>query len=511
VFDVQTRTVTIALCFWTLSLPASDFETIGLATLRTLVPSLTGAGVVVAQPEAGAPAWQVNPAAISQPPELFTWHSSGGSETNYPNSLGNESWHANEVAKAFFGLTNGAAPGIAHADTYDANYFFNSLVKNGAVIPAKVVNQSFIFTTEMPDMDADYDNYVAQHGTIFLNGAGNGGAVSSPGSAYNVIAVGAYGGSSSTGPTLNSRAKPDITAPASLTSFSTPLVAGTATLLLQAASRGDGGPGTSTAASNVRTIKALLLNGATKPADWTNVPGKPLDLRYGAGVLHAWNSYRQLRGGRHTPVVTQTISLGGAHPPASNTNNLPTRRGWDFSSISHAITQDAVNHYFFDLSRAPGRTFTTTLTWIRQENQVGINNLDLFLYDATTGNPVASSESIVDNVEHLRVPALPAGRYNLQVLKRGGLGMISASETYALAFEFGPSGAPALANQQVLGGQLLATVVGEPNQNYAVQFSSAIGSWNTAATNKTGASGTFQFTNAVPSATNRFYRVVELP
>ena len=510
-FLVKTRTATLALCFWTLSLTASDFETVGLATLRDLVPSLTGAGVVVALPEAGAPTWQVNPAAISQPMELFTWRASGGSETNYPNSLGSESGHANEVARAFFGLTTGAAPGVAHVDNYDANYFFNSLVNNGTVIPAKVVNQSFVLTAEMPDVDADYDNYVAQHGTIFLNGAGNGGSVSSPGSAYNVIAVGAYGGSSSMGPTLNGRAKPDITAPAPLTSFSTPLVAGTATLLLQGGLRGDAGPGTATAAANVLTIKALLLNGATKPAGWTNLPGKPLDLRYGAGVLHAWNSYRQLRGGRQAPIVTQTISVGGAHPPASNTNNLPTRRGWDFRSISHSINQDAVNHYFFDLSGAPGRTLTTTLTWNRQQNQVGINNLDLFLYDANTGTLVASSQSIVDNVEHLRAQTLPAGRYNLQVLKRGGLGMISGSETYALAFEFGPPGAPALANQRVLGGQLVATVAGEPNQNYAVQFSSPIGSWTTAATNKTGANGTFQFTNAVSSATNRFYRVVELP
>src|SRR5688572_29480685 len=137
VFGVQTRTVTIALCFWTLSLTASDFETIGLVTLRNLVPSLTGTGVVVALPEAGAPAWQVNPAAISQPAALFTWHASGGSETNYPNSLGSESWHGNEVAKAFFGLTNGAVPGVAHVDNYDANYFFNSLVNQGAAIPAK--------------------------------------------------------------------------------------------------------------------------------------------------------------------------------------------------------------------------------------------------------------------------------------------------------------------------------------------------------------------------------------
>jgi hypothetical protein len=170
-----------------------------------------------------------------------------------------------------------------------------------------------------------------------------------------------------------------------------------------------------------------------------------------------------------------------------------------------------VNHYFFDLSGAPGRTLTATLTWNRQQNQIGINNLDLFLYDANSGSLVASSESIVDNVEHLRVPALPAGRYNLQVLKRGGLGMISGNESYALAFEFGPPSAPSLANQRVLGGQLVATVVGEPNQNYAVQSSSAVGSWETAATNKTGAGGTFHFTNAVSSASNRIYRVLELP
>ena len=70
-------------------------------------------------------------------------------------------------------------PGVAHVDNYDANYFFNSLVSQGMGVSAKVVNQSFIFATEMPDMDMDYDDYVAQHGTIVLNGAGNGGTVSS--------------------------------------------------------------------------------------------------------------------------------------------------------------------------------------------------------------------------------------------------------------------------------------------------------------------------------------------
>jgi hypothetical protein len=498
------------MCLWTLALTASDFETIGLITLRNLVPSLTGTGVVVAMPEAGAPTWQVNPAAVAHPETLFTWHASAGSASNYPNTLGSESWHGNEVARRFFGLTNGVAPGVAHVDNYEANYFFNSLVSQGTAVPAKVVNQSFIFPAEMPDMDMDYDDYVAQHGTIVLNGAGNGGPLGSPATAYNVIAVGAFGGSSSAGPTLDGRCKPDITAPASLTSFSTPLVSGAATLLVQAGLRGDGGGGTASAATDPRTIKALLLNGATKPVDWTNLPGKPLDTRYGAGVLHVWNAYRQLRGGLHGPPVTQTLTTGGTHPPPSNTNNLPARRGWDFRTVSHSLNRDLVNHYFFDLGAAVGRTLTATLAWNRQQNQIGINNLDLFLYDANTGTMVASSESVVDNVEHLWVQDLPASRYDLQVLKRGGVGMTSDNETYALAFEFGPPGAPSLGNEQVVGGQFVATVSGEPNQNYAVQFSQDLASWTVALTNKTGANGAFQFTNSM-AASNRFYRVVELP
>lgn len=507
----MTRALALTCCFWTLSLAASDFETIGLDALRNLVPSLTGVGVPVAQPEAGAPSWQVNPAVVNQPQSLFTWRSSAGSATVFPNSLGSESPHADEVGKLFYGLTNGVAPGVSHVDSYDANYFFNSLIAGNVAIPARIVNQSFIFPSEMPDIDQDYDDYIAQRGTIIVNGAGNGGTpVGSPASAYNVIAVGAYGGSSSIGPTVGGRCKPDITAPATLTSFSTPLVSGAAALLVQAGSREDAGAGTAVVATDARTIKALLLNGATKPPDWTNLVTQPLDLRYGAGVLQAWNSYRQLRGGQHAPAVTQTIAAGSAHPPASNTNNLPTRRGWDFRTVSHQANRDSVSHYFFNLSNAPGRTLTATLVWHRASGQVAINNLDLFLYDASTSNLLASSESLVNNVEHLRALDLPAGRYNLQVLKRGGLGSASNTETYALAFEFGPPAPPRLAGQQVVAGQFQANVVGEPNQNYSVQASSNLVSWTAINTNKTSAAGAFSFSD-MGSVPARFYRVVERP
>lgn len=505
----MTRTLIVLSCIWTLCATASEFEAIGLDQLRLMVPSLTGSGVVVAQPEVNAPGWQVNPAVVNQPQSLFTWTASAGSTNVFPNSIGAESGHANGVATPFYGLTNGVAPGVAHVHSYEANYFFNSLIVPQVAIPARIVNQSFIFGMEISGIDQDYDDYAARYNTILVSGAGNGGAVSSPATAYNGIAVGAYGGSSSIGPTVGGRSKPDITAPSSLTSFSTPQVAGAAALLVQAAARNDGGPGTASSATNAITIKALLLNGASKPPGWTNGNTTPLDARYGAGIVHVGNAYRQLRGGKHSPVVTETVLVGAAHPPAVTSSNLPTRRGWDSQSLSSTVTHHGVAHYFVDLTPVAGRTLTATLVWNRRLNQVNINNLDLFLYDTASGALVARSESAVDNVEHICVTNLPAARYNLQVLKHGGAGRVTASETYALAFEFGPVAAPALVQQQIVGGNFQTTITGEPTQLYAVDASADFSAWTPMLTNKTSSLGTFQFSQAAGSP-SRLFRLREV-
>jgi hypothetical protein len=65
-------------------------------------------------------------------------------------------------------------------------------------------------------------------------------------------------------------------------------------------------------------------------------------------------------------------------------------------------------------------------------------------------------------------------------------------------------------DEQLVAGQIVGMVSGEPNQTYAVQFSSDLLSWSALATNKTGANGTFQFSDS-GSADQRFYRIVELP
>lgn len=429
---------------------ASDLDTLGVTLLRQVDATLTGQGSTVAQPEASGggspPAFEVNPAAAGQPVGLFTYTSSNGTATTFPNSVGTESGHADSVGYNFYGLGSGMAPGVARVDNYDADYFYNSII--AALLPPAIgdplVNQSFIFTgltsSQEATVDQNYDNYAANNNILFFSGAGNGGSVYPPATCYNGMGVGVYGASSSVGPTSDGRSKPDITAPGGATSFSTPYVAGAGAVLLQAAVRGDGGPDVA-GAEDMRTLKALLLNGAVKPGDWTNGVTTPLDARYGAGILNVFESWKLLSGGRHSYIESTSNTSGSPHPPGSNTNNEPVPAGWDFNSITNQRSlftyKEQVNHYYFNLNTNAGSTFmlTATLVWNRQAHQTAVNNLNLFLYNVTTTNLVISSTSAVDNVQHIFLPALPKGRYDLQVQKNPA-SQVSASETYALVFEF---------------------------------------------------------------------------
>ena len=423
-------------------------DTMGFSDLRTFDPTLNGGGVRVAQAEGNSggvpPDFEVNPAfvPISQPSSLFTYYSTNGTSTTFNDSVGQESGHADTVGTYFYGTAVGAATGVSHVDNYDADYFYDKLVSPGTNVLASVVNQSFIVTNtngvgiQDPSVDQIYDNYIARFNKIIVSGAGNSGQPSSPATSYNGIAVGAYGGASATGPTTDFRSKPDITAVGGETSYSTPYVSGAAAILLQAGARGDGGTGTAaTNSQDFRVVKALLLNGAVKPAGWSHTATAPLDPQYGSGVLNVFNSYQQLAGGMHTFITSSnTATLGGPHaPPTGVSGNEPSNIGWDFATLTSGTLTDAVNHYFFNVSTQS--TLTATLDWERQDGQSTINDLDLFVYDATSGSLVDQSISVVDNVEHLYDVNLPAGRYDVEVLKHGA-STISDAETYALAYNF---------------------------------------------------------------------------
>jgi hypothetical protein len=451
------RVLLVFLAAWRMSadIHASAQDIIGDILLQTVTTNVNGTGIRVAQPEADynlGTNWQVNPAAVGQPTSLFTYFETNGTSSNFPNSLSSESGHADSVGENFYGIPGGVATNVAHVDNYDAQFFYDSVIDTESPqnINDPVVNQSWIFsgvtTNIQASIDSLYDDYAAKYETLFISGAGNdpSESVSSPATCFNGIGVGAYIAPinySSVGPTYDGRAKPDITAPTNLTSFSTPYVAGAAAVLMQAGLRGDGGSATNSAA-DIRTVKALLLNGAIKPPDWTNDAPSPLDYRYGAGVLNVFNSYEQLTGGKNGYIVSNSVPSGGPHPPTGDTGTVGALSGWDFNTISssahHSSTNDGVNHYYFNVTNGVNNaafTATATLVWNRQQSQTDINNLDLFLYDTISSNLIAASTSLVDNVQHIWLPQLPQGRYDLQVLKNAG-NSVSGTETYALAFEF---------------------------------------------------------------------------
>lgn len=448
----KTALVFIFILFFSVVVQASSLDTIGVTLLRAVTTNLNGAGISVGQAEAGnesATNWQVNPGAVGQPSSLFTYFYGPSpyvlvsSANTYPNSLGGPSGHANNVAGNYFGRSGGVATNVAQVNNYEADTFIYHYISLGNTISERVVNQSFTYGTNDASADQSYDNYAAANNVLFVSGAGfNGQPVYSPATCYNGIGAGVSDNSSTPyGPTPDGRSKPDIVAPGSpdtVTSYTTPLVSGAAALLMQAGLRGDGGSDTS-AAVDIRTLKALLLNGAIKPAGWTNSPAIPLHPLYGAGVLNVFNSYKQLAGGKRSYIVSTSVATGNPHPPIGATGTVSVLSGWDFNTLSSSVPNDKMNHYYFNVTNGASNapfTATATLVWNRQQNQSGINNLDLFLYDTANSNLVACSTSLVDNVEHIFIPCLPQGRYDLQVWKAGGLNTVSFSETYALAWAF---------------------------------------------------------------------------
>jgi len=358
-----------------------------------------------------------------------------------------------------------AAPNLSRIVNSNANWFINSVLlpNNGLQFQPKIINQSFTVDPIDPTgpfsaaaYNQFFDSYVALHGVIMVQAAGDSGPIVDPGMAYNVITVGAYPSATSASSTAGQLAKPDLVTPLRtgdlFTSFAAPTVSGIAALLVQGA--GGTGPGV-----DPRTVKALLINGAVKPAGWTHSATVPLDRQLGAGVVNAYNSYHNLTAGQHTANAnTLTTNLGAAHLPVS----LPLTvglAGWNLATITTDTTHDVVDHYLIDLSAAAGNTtLTATLTWLRANNAAltseylasnentttfttplnTINNLDLFLYNADTQSLVDLSNSSIDNVEHLYTLNLAPGKYDLEVLKHGGntgtADVFSQDETYAVAW-----------------------------------------------------------------------------
>ncbi|MCX5662892.1 MAG: S8 family serine peptidase [Planctomycetota bacterium] len=415
----------------------SNADLIGLTRLAAeLGPRLpTGRGIVFGHVEGGGADYLPNTA--HRVFEGVTFHTASGSaKTNA---------HADATARILYGRS-GLAPGVEQVYCYAAGHWLGpGLFRARAPLPphdpiAHVYTNSWI-------TDAGKDNtlilrradYVVDHcGTFLIAGVNNQKTSGLPpllGSAYNAIAVGHYDGQSSGGFTtadgeVAGRCKPDIVAPGGLTSFATPVVASVVARLLEAA----GGPGISGGSATVpatrpvatqpgsavipgidavarrpEVIKAILLAGASKPAAWHALPGKPLDEHLGAGRVRLDASYHILAAGRVFPVAADAPA--GVKP-----------RGWSYASLAPGGHHD----YALDPGPIAGEV-SIILTWHRRIMGRMVNDLltdrpywldaprladlDLELLAVPAqGEPtvVARSESRIDNVEHVYLPSLAA-------------------------------------------------------------------------------------------------------
>jgi len=233
---------------------------IGLTSLQTRLGASapTGAGIGVKQIEAGATAWVPD----DSDPDFL------GDTISDITGGGGISGHATVVGRNFYGEL-GVSPGVDDIHSQSANAWLNSggLLALQSVAPVAetrrvqnnswIANFSDIFDNGMPpnllftaeevatDVIRRNDFMINRDGILSIVGVNNGSGSSFPhalANSYNAIAVGLTSGNSTQGPTnidLPGRSKPDIVAPKAATSYATPLVAGSAALLLETAGTSD--------------------------------------------------------------------------------------------------------------------------------------------------------------------------------------------------------------------------------------------------------------------------------
>jgi hypothetical protein len=176
-------------------------------------------------------------------------------------------------------------------------------------------------------------------------------------------------------------------------------------------------------------IKAVLLGGATKPPHFSPRDGGSLDERLGVGVVNLDRSLKIFEDAPTAPGKVRSSS------------------GWALLSMGQNQTVSYELEPRGDLG-----PFTVTAVWNRridgrvallrskENNQQHALWLDgprladfdlqlISLNEDGSEEVVAASESRVDNVEHVYMNTLPAGRYRLDLTRRAEV----QDETYEVA------------------------------------------------------------------------------
>lgn len=447
-------------------------ERIGLSALQSRLGSgaPTGAGVEVMQVEAlmplgageGPNAYLPNSTQPQMLGKIFIDQSAGGIA-----GPGTFSSHATGVGNFFYGTQAGVgvAPGITTINAYrveqnyDAGDWLGPAYLNfGAGLPVstpsqRVQNHSWIdagtFGAVEQETTRRYDFALRQNNIIGVVGVGNNNVPTFPtlmGNSYNSIAVGIFrqnpdapGQPSSVGPTIGDvpgRMKPDLVAPIDYTSTGTPVVAGSAALLVQTADQMG-----NASAGRMETIKSVLLTGATKQPfaglaqPWNRFNNgnyvEPLDRRFGAGQVNVNNSHLVLTAGQKNGT---DLGLDGP-------------MGWDFQTLTSV---GSTRTYYVSIPVGLSVEFTATVDWLRRITPTGtgsnlfatsdatLSTIELRLFntnpDLTLAGLIDSSVSPIDNVQHLyNTNLLTNTTYALQVTL-AGMPVGQSSEDFAVSW-----------------------------------------------------------------------------
>ena len=455
------RGVLLSASLWALlSVPAQavDYrDDIGYPALTAELGSSTplGTGVAVSQTEASA---QIGTEVYL--PDLTNAEFAGksivdGSGTNPP---GLNSTHATAVAKIFYGDVSSIARGVPSIVVYDANtWLFADFLQAQAGTgtqpsssSARVANDSWVGTTSTSNATIlrRLDWVIARDDFITAVALQNGGANEALlASSFNAIAVGrsdnghASGGTAAVDSVYTAgRVRPDIVAPETVTSLTTPIVAAAAAVLVEvghanaALSTDPVSQSTTNRALAVirnaersEVVKAALMAGAlrsTRNVYAANIANyrvaavdqasNGLDLRYGAGQVNIANSYHIIAAGEKNSL--QDYSAGGG---------LAGIQGFDYDpKFGGKPGANDVGTYYFPV-QAVDSVFSFALVWNVSIGSVStfgttavLYNLDAFLYDVSNAaSPVlvASSESTTENTENLHVTLTAGHAYSVQV------------------------------------------------------------------------------------------------
>ena len=406
---------------------ADYLKAIGYTALeKELGPSMpTGSDVIISQIEARSKGAYL--------PNDNYLEFSGKTLRNHTGTHAEISFHANDVGKLLYGNTLGVAPSVSLVDVYEAIDWYgrvllrsdNGFIGEPLIEPNRIQNHSWIANRQAgtPTEIAIkiirlFDYTITRDSIISVVSVHNDKNEQVPdllSHNYNAITVGKSSGDHSAGTTIFDgigRSKPDLVAPFESTSFSVPVISGTAALLLEHI---DAHPKLAGGAKP-EVMKAILMAGATKNEFdlWRQGNNMPLDPTYGAGELNIQNSYHILDAGEQNPSRHEEVPIAG----------------WDL----HTIDPGKTNTYFFS---APEDTvlidFSAMLVWNRIitdtdpgptfETDAFLPDHDLALHDSDnflTNAERVASRTDNDNLEHLFVRRLPAGQFMLSVTSSTG-------------------------------------------------------------------------------------------